>query len=347
MSSTSVSQSIQIKVPFDKIYNLQDTDDFSPFHTKSIFINNIEFKIELYLNGQNEDEMGYVQFRIVLHEIPPNINMESIILTVRLCCNEVFTSWKHPQILYQKGDTISWPTNILPLIELKGDTIFGCDMELTQMKYSKQRRFTFGGSHSHDNDDEKHQIFTYRPLATTAKCKFEWEIDEMIMKLFKEAQDGKSYCSIDINNIWCLCCYPNENGFVVLSLKLLRLPPKVRCIEINLRLNTITTANKVPPHQARYEFDYANPESQKWYSELLPTQALFGMDYLVFKGSIEILRVWEDKKGKFVKPDNWIDYGIDTEYEPSMLSPIDDGSLSPITDGQVCLFYVSLLFAYL
>ena len=178
MSSTSVSESIA--VPWNNIFNFRDTDNFEPFYSKSVLVNNIEFKIELYLNGQNDDEMGYVQFNIILFKIPHNV--KSIVLTVRLHCKVRNTSYKQVQILTHKNDIISWPKYQLPLSELEGDTVFGCDIELLQMKYSNSSSIVsniFGGGNKHnkDNDDEKEQIFTYRPLATTAKVRFEWEID--------------------------------------------------------------------------------------------------------------------------------------------------------------------------
>ena len=339
-SSTSVSQSIPITS--NNIYNFRGTNNFQHFYSKSVFVNNIEFQIELYLNGKNEDEEGYVQFQVQLLTKLSSFNIKSLVLFICLHCKEAHTSFKDPQILNKHNDIIKWPLYQLPISELSGDTVFGYNIELLQMKYKNNSMLPY------KNKNGKQQLFGYRRLATTSRVRFEWNINEIIMKLFQQARCGKSYSSIDINNIWCLCCYPNGNdqtskGYLVLSLKLIRLPPNIRSIVANLKFET--KAQNVFPHQEKYKFSYEESE-HLWWSTLLTTQSLYDMNQLSFSVSIEIIKVYADtKKEKEIKREEWIDYGIDTEYLPSMSGAVDDGT--PIIDDIKQVYFFSSLGLFL
>eukprot|EP01084_Bolivina_argentea_P271788 462542_1 len=304
--------------------------------TKKLTINNIELTVELSANNEEKEDV-YIQFQIILNKSPSNVKL--VILFYRIYCQPSRTLFKQSGILIKKKDKIKWPSHQLALSEFtdKHNCKFNYDLELLQIKYNKDS--LLGGLVGKKRSIDEQKLFRYRQLATTSRVKFEWNINDQVMQLFKIAKCGKSYSSIDVNNIWCLCCYPNGNeiqyeGHLLLSLKLLRLPPNVRTVDVNLKFETKGKNINVRPYQREnISFNYIDYE-HVWYDPFFPTESLWSKDCnrLTFAVSIEIQKIYQDvgknnqqNKGKEIKPHEWSDFHIDTEYLPQMSGEIDDG----------------------
>ena len=106
---------------------------------------------------------------------------------------------------------------------------FGCDIELLQIN----------GKIPIFHDDQP-----YFRKTIMSKTEIEWNIGSNITRYFKQASNGEGFYSPDIDHIWCLSCHLNvtdaeSKGQLILGLELIRLPPKVRAIEINFGLKAV------------------------------------------------------------------------------------------------------------
>eukprot|EP01084_Bolivina_argentea_P263271 445537_1 len=216
----SHSDSSLINISFNELYKFYTASNNQRLPSKSLILNNtIQFRLDLFPNGQKKEQLGYVQFIVVSNKLPSNI--KSVVVLCRLYCKQAHILHKEIKIFNKGNETISWPIYYLHRDECKyninsnnkNHLQFGCDLQLLHIKYHnasimdniklKIRK----NSVKNINPNDTQTVFDYIPLRTNSQIQYEWNINDKNIHLFKNARNGNAYYSNDISNIWCLCCY--------------------------------------------------------------------------------------------------------------------------------------------
>ena len=186
-----------------------------------------------------------------------------------------------------------------------------------------------------------------------SKTEIEWNINPNITRYFKQASTGQVFYSPDIDYIWCLSCHPSgidtqSEGQLILGLELIRLPPKIRAIEINLGLKAVqNNINAVYKPKKTMTFHYKQKNRKlRWPArmKLFPHDLLQFMDKLQFIVNIQIINIHacgsitsSKKGGKKIKKTQWKDYKIESNINTNVIkiNDIDLGGSNMNGNGNV------------
>ena len=286
----------------DSLTAFQTTRKCEQYRSKFIKVSNIGFNVRLYPNGILSNEIGYVQFCLVLKSMP--YNCKSIVIYYRLNCQEMGIKFKDIKKMDNIGSGIKWPSKSLKLSQCKDINInsltFECIIEILNIEY----KYDLKG------------VYYYKILSMTTPIKYSWIIDETLLSLFKLSENGQLFHSERFQNCWCLDICPSgfnerDDTNLRLSLTLLALPPLIKLIKAHVILEC--NYNDGIRYETDFKFNYEN-KVVSWPSGLFSNawiyQSFQDID-LTFSVKIKILKVY-DINSKKLQPNQWCKYGIFT-----------------------------------
>ena len=296
------------------------------FGQKSFNINNIEFGVKLYSNGDRMTNCGAILFFLYVPILPPHI--DNIKLYMHLYCKQTLAEFKCIKIFerLKSEQSWGWNSNTLRLYECKNKQIdmlqFGANIEILRISYNNTCILNkpCNSNHNilHENDTMNSDY--YKPLVTYKNIKFVWKINDKLLSLFISSISRRVFYTSDFANCWILSCVPdgaheNDSGHLRLWLWLIRLPPFISSITAHVVLESNYANIRV---QGQRVFGSEGGDLLGWPAGTFLKQWL--LEYkdnkqLQFIVTISILEV-KDIRGNGIQQDNWKEFGIhNQEYD--------------------------------
>ena len=269
-------------------------------------IRDIPIRLELFPNGRLVRFSGYVDFifRVLTEEITHLIASFDIYFEL-FCFETKYQFRKSMTIDTDSGYFCQWYRYSVRLKKLKQMKVtelnFGCFVEILNIKYRK----------------DQYRIKSYiRPIWMNVNYKYEWDLDDEEMDIFKSSRVDSSLYSNNFNHkCWCIVLVPNgwsyhEEGIghLFAKVKLLRLPFGVKSMDIETQW-IIKSENKSVQWKYSKKCDYIFPGTVDMDRRIKGDQFKMFANHLKIIVSMKIVKVYDNDDIEIEK-EKWNDYGL-------------------------------------
>ena len=292
----------------DLIQNILNASNKKKFESKPFTIAKLQWILQLYPNGNKEDNKGNVKVFLKLLAMPSGL--DSIVFSRIITCNQTLTNNSFFRTFKKDGDRTSWPDRTLLLtewVQINPDHLsISLSINIIQLILNEQNdydRISRLGSYLYVQQlgpDNK----TY-----TNNSKYIYTINQTSLYAMKQWTWGKSMYSNIFDNLWQICLNPGGKdearmGFVGIYLKLCNLPSYVKSIKVKYKI-TCDQTNDIEA----YEYEFGIDTQSYGYAKLMPSSILRSLNSLSFTININILEV------KFERDEDKLFHTIYDQYE--------------------------------
>eukprot|EP01083_Nonionella_stella_P156174 505373_1 len=333
--ATDTTESVHFAIKDSDLTQFYKTNCGQEFASKALSISNIHFQIYIYPNGHKKEQFGYIQFMVVPWPTTFESNIKSITVRCQLYCGALQVMFKQVQTLHKVSDIIRWlPHRIAaPQPQYTKHLDFVCDIELLRIKYKSnglRRKLSLHSTRREDSLSLPCMDNVFQPQSSLLKSHVDivWTISNEMLQLFINASNTTSHYTQTMNSMWSLCVFPNgmtqkDNENVMLLLKLMRLPPEIRSIDVDVEIQSEENHSMQMLHRRReilFNYDKTQEIFPLFTSALLNTMKAFKL-----KVMIKIIKIYEDigskQKGRAVT-DSWSIFGYD-QFKPRTIHCYD------------------------
>eukprot|EP01084_Bolivina_argentea_P101034 181210_1 len=191
--------------------------------------NEIQFQCML----SKDYSQSQVKFDLYILSIPPPI--KSVTYFMQLFCTQFQYEFRSFDVQTCVGKSKGWPSKTVTIANVKTfqQLNLECYLEILAIEY---------------NDITALQVPRnyYKPIVMNVESEYKWNIDNKLLNIFKQADNGRGYYADSFNNdCFCIIVSPNGSGLhtkgqFILGLKLLKLHHKLKSISLNINIEAYT-----------------------------------------------------------------------------------------------------------